>query len=318
MGKVIIGVDLGGTQMRVARFDAQLAIQERLVEPTLAHEGRERVLERLLALIAQVIPAAQERGDSCGIGLSVPGPINPHEGTVVKPPNLPGWHNVPIRKIIQERFRCTTYLGNDANVAALAETMRGAARGYRFVLYLTVSTGIGSGVIDDGHLLVGAQGLGAEAGHMLMIVDGEVRDLEQVASGTAIARQARDRLKMGAPSRIRDLVEGDLSRVTAKVVGEAAAEGDGLARDLIERAGFMVGLGIASLMHIFNPQIVVVGGGVTKTGELLFGPMREAATRYVLDPAYCDRVPIVQAALGDNVALVGAAALVTTHGGQHL
>lgn len=316
MSDVIIGVDLGGTQMRAARFDAQLNILERIAEPTQAHEGRDRVIERLLALIERIVPATADA--PCGIGLSVPGPINPHEGTVVKPPNLPGWHNVPIRKIIQEHFHCTTHLGNDANIAALAETMRGAARGYRYVMYLTVSTGIGAGIIDDGRLLVGAQGLGAEVGHMLMVVNGDVLDLEQVASGTAIARQAKTRLAAGEKSRISDRVGGDLAQVTAKIVGQAAADGDPLAIELIRRAGFMVGLGIASMMHIINPQIVVVGGGVTNTGDLLFAPMREAAARHVLDPAYCENVPIVQAELGDNVALVGAAALATTHGGRHL
>jgi len=306
----IIGVDLGGTQMRVARFDAQLAIEERLAEPTKAREGRDRVIARLLNLIARVVP--DDAASLNGIGISVPGPINPHEGTVVKP------HNVPIRKLIQERFGCPTYLGNDANVAALAEATRGAAKGYRYVLYLTVSTGIGSGIIDDGRLLVGAQGLGAEAGHMLMVVDGEVLDIEGVASGTAIARQAIARLRAGEPSAIRARVSDDLDSVTAKIVGQAAAEGDPLALELIERAGFMVGLAVASLLHVFNPQIVVIGGGVSNAGELLFAPLRKAVAAHVLDPAYCEKVPIVQAALGDNVALIGAAALVATRGGSFL
>lgn len=316
MDRAIIGVDLGGTQMRVARFDAQLNIQERLAQPTKAREGRDRVISRLLDLIARVVPddpAALE-----GIGVSVPGPINPHEGTVVKPPNLPGWHNVPIRQIIQERFGCPTYLGNDANVAALAEATQGAARGYRYVLYLTVSTGIGSGILDDGRLLVGAEGLGAEAGHMLMVVDGEVKDIEAVASGTAIARQAVERLRTGEVSLIRDLVNGDLDAVSARIVAQAAAQGDRLATSLIERAGFMAGLAVVSLLHVFNPQIVVVGGGVSNAGELLFAPLRRAVAEYVLDPAYCRGVPIVPASLGDNVALIGAAALVATHGGSFL
>ncbi|MEB2287815.1 MAG: ROK family protein [Anaerolineae bacterium] len=316
MDRAIIGVDLGGTQMRAARFDPQLAIEQRLAEPTKAREGRDRVIARLLDLIARVVP-----GDAAsleGIGISVPGPINPHAGTVVKPPNLPGWHNVPIRQIIEERFGCPTYLGNDANVAALAEATRGAAQGYRYVLYLTVSTGIGSGILEDGRLLVGAQGLGAEAGHILMVVNGEVLDIEQVASGTAIARQAVARLRAGEPSTIRARVGDDLDSVTAKIVGQAAAEGDSLALELIQRAGFMVGLTVASLLHVFNPQIVVIGGGVSNAGELFFAPLRNAVTAHVLDPAYCEQVPIVQAALGDNVALIGAGALVTTQGGRFL
>lgn len=316
MGSTIIGVDLGGTQMRAARFDEDLNILERVAEPTQARQGRDKVIERLLDVIARVVP--EDTNSLSGIGVSVPGPINPHEGTVVAPPNLPGWHNVPIRKIIQERFSTPTFLGNDANVAALAETMRGAARGYKYVIYLTISTGIGGGIIDDGHLLVGAQGLGAEAGHMMFIVDGEVMDLEQAASGTAIERQAKARLEAGAESKMRDIVGGDVDKVTTKIVGQAAADGDKLAVELIERAGYRVGLGIVSLLHLFNPQIIVVGGGVTNAGDLLFEPMRQAVRKHVLDAAYYQNVPIVPAALGDNVALIGAASLVSTRGGSCL
>jgi glucokinase len=315
MGETIIGVDLGGTQMRAARFDSQLTILERVAEPTLAHQGRDAVIARLLDVIARVVP---DDSSLEGIGVSVPGPINPHEGTVVKPPNLPGWHNVPIRKIIHERFGSVTHIGNDANVAALAEATRGAAQGYKYVLYLTVSTGIGSGIIDDGHLLVGSRGLGAEAGHMIMVVNGDVLDLEQAAAGPAIARHAVERLKRGDESSIRAAVNGHLDDVTAKVVGEAAASGDALAIEVIERAGHLIGLGIVSLLHVLNPQVIVVGGGVANTGELLFAPMRKAVKEHALDPAYYENVPIVQAALGDNVALIGAAALVRTRGGTYL
>jgi glucokinase len=316
MGSTIIGVDLGGTQMRAALFDEELNVLERVAEPTHARQGRDKVIDRLLEVIAKVIPADTQ--SLLGIGVSVPGPINPHEGTIVSPPNLPGWHNVPIRKIIQERFSVPTFLGNDANVAALAETTLGAARGYKYVIYLTISTGIGGGIIDNGHLLVGAQGLGAEAGHMMFIIDGEVLDLEQAASGTAIERQARARLHDGADSLMRAMAGGDIEKVTTKVVGQAAAQGDTLAIELIERAGYRVGLGIVSLLHLFNPQIIVVGGGVTNTGDLLFEPMRQAVKKHVMDAAYCQHVPIVPAALGDNVALIGAASLVSTRGGSCL
>lgn len=316
MSDCIVGVDLGGTQMRAARFDAQLNLIDRVANPTLAHEGPERVTARLLDTIAQVMPAD---GDTItGIGVSVPGPINPHDGTIVAPPNLPGMHNAPIRDIIQTHFDCPTYLGNDANVAALAEATRGAAQGYRYMIYLTISTGIGSGIINNGRMLVGAQGLGAEAGHIQMVVDGDIIDLEGVGSGTAIGRQARERLAQTPDKQLLALAGGNIENVTAKVVGKAAAEGNALAIELIARAGYMVGLGIVSLMHLFNPQIIVIGGGVTKTGDLLFEPMRKAIREHAMDPMYYQHVPIVQAALGDNVALIGAAALVATRGGSQI
>ncbi len=315
MSEAIIGVDLGGTQMRAARFDTSLEIEDRIAEPTLAHEGQARVLERLAETIARVLPS--DRSSVMGIGICAPGPINPHTGIIYSPPNLPGWVSVPLRDEIQNRLGITTYLGNDANVAALAEATSGIARNYKYVMYLTISTGIGSGIVDNGRLILGSQGLGAEAGHMVIMVGDRVSTLEKEAAGPAIARKVRAQLEAGEKSMITEMINGDLSAVTAQVVGEAAQLGDALAVSAIRHAGFVVGLGIVTLMHLFNPQIVVVGGGVTHTGELLFEPMREAVRKYTLDPAYCDNVPIVQPALGDNVALIGAAALVSTRGGTH-
>ena len=315
MDQVIIGVDLGGTQMRVARFNAALDLLDRWAEPTRAHEGPDRVIPRLLDLIARAMP--DDHGVVRGLGVSGPGPINPRTGIIVSPPNLPGWHDVPLRAIVEERFGCPVFLGNDANVAALAEATHGAAQGYKHVIYVTVSTGIGSGVIDEGRLLVGAQGLGAEAGHMVMLVGDRVSTLEKEAAGPAIARKAIARLRAGASSVLTERVD-DLSEITAKAIGEAAAQGDAFAIEQIAEAGHLVGLGLVTLMHLFNPQVIVVGGGVTKTGDLLFEPMRAAVREYVLDPAYYEQVPIVPAALGDNVALIGAAALVTTKGGSYL
>lgn len=315
MDQFVIGVDLGGTQMRVARLDSSLEVLERWAEPTRAHEGPDRVIPRMLDLIARVMP--DDPASVMGIGVSAPGPINPRTGIIVSPPNLPGWHNVPLRSRVEERFGCTVYLGNDANVAALAEATRGAAQGYTHVIYVTVSTGIGSGVIDEGHLLIGTQGLGAEAGHMIMLVDDRISTLEKEAAGPAIARKAVARLKAGAQSILTERVS-DLSMLTAKAIGEAAIEGDAFAVDQITEAGRLVGLGLVTLMHLFNPQVIVVGGGVTKTGDLLYEPMRAAVQQHTLDRAYWEHVPIIPPALGDNVALIGAAALVTTKGGSYL
>ena len=314
MSEFIIAVDLGGTQIRAARYDTELNMLERAAQPTLAHHGIDVVVDRLLETIEQVSP--EDRDSILGLGISAPGPINPHTGTIFSPPNLPGWEKVPLRDIIQERLGCKTYLGNDANVAALAEATRGAAQGYKYIIYLTVSTGIGSGIIDDGHLVIGTEGLGAEAGHMMMVVNGRIVDLEEEAAGPAIARKTIARLEAGTSSIIPDMVNGQLENVTAQIVGEAAEAGDALAIEVIQEAGKFVGLGIVTLMHLFNPQIFVVGGGVSKTGDLLFDPMRATVQEYTLDKAYWADIPIVPAALGDNVALVGAAALVATRGGR--
>jgi glucokinase len=315
MSDVVIAVDLGGTRLRTARLTDDLIIQEREETLTVAQEGLDATLDRMKAMIRKVLP--QDNTRLAGIGLSVPGPANPFTGVVVAPPNLPGWHNVPIVHILREEFNVPVYLGNDANVAALAEVALGAAVGKSHAIYITVSTGIGSGIVIDGRMLLGRDGLAAEAGHIVMVTEnGHVSSLEKEAAGPALARQARKRIEAGESSLIKQLVDGDLSKITGSTVGKAAVQGDQLALEVVKRGGWMVGLGIVSLLHLFNPEIVVVGGGVTNLGDLLFTPMREAIRQYVLDPAYYERLDVVPPALSEDVSLYGAAALVVTQGGQ--
>ncbi len=305
----IVGVDLGGTRMRAALLDGQGHLLERVEAPTLAHEGPDVVIPRLLDLIASVVPSEGEP-PARAIGFSAPGPVDPILGTVVAPPNLPGWYNVPLRRIVQERFHLPTFLGNDANVAALAEVYQGAAQGHKNAIYLTISTGIGGGIVIDGRLFEGATGIGAEVGHMIMVVEGDrASSLEKEAAGPAMARRAVARIQAGESSRITEMVGGDLSAVTGKTVGDAALAGDALALDVVRHTGRLIGYGITSLMHLFNPTIFVIGGGVSTLGDLLFDPMREAIRQHALAPAYWEHTPIVLAALGDDVAIIGAATL---------
>ncbi|MBE2266919.1 MAG: ROK family protein [Anaerolinea sp.] len=316
MNEQIIGIDLGGTRLRVARLDHDMNILDRREILTRADQGLETTLTRMKELIRESLPTDPNTLIS-GIGISAPGPSNPNTGVIVAPPNLPGWHNVPIVQILQKEFGFSTYLGNDANVAALAEIARGAARGYRHVIFMTISTGIGGGIVSDGRLLLGKDGLGAEVGHVQMVLeDGRVSTLEKEAAGPALARQAVMQIEAGAVSIMRDMVEGNLSRISGSVVGNAALQGDAVARAIVERAGMLIGLGIVSLLHIFNPEIIVLGGGVSSIGDLLFNPMRAAIERHSIDRSYWDTLQIRQAELGENVSVVGAAALVVTKGGM--
>ncbi len=315
MAKQIIAVDLGGTQLRTARYDHDLNLLQRESTLTRAELGPQSTIKRLIAYIDKVMPSC--RDDLIGIGVSSPGPLNPTTGVVIAPPNLPGWNNVPLGDLIAQEFGLPVFIGNDANVAALAESSKGAAQGCRHVVYITVSTGIGSGIISDGKLVAGRDGLAAELGHIPIIVEqGKVSSIELEAAGPAIARRVRAALEAGAVSCLTDMVEGDLSRIDARAVGLAAAEGDQLATETLAYAGRTIGLGIVTALLLFNPEIVVVGGGVTKTGALLFSPMRQAVYEHVLDSAFVRDLRIEQAALGDDVALVGAAALVATAGGN--
>jgi len=313
MPPYLIAVDLGGTQIRTALCDPQGQILRRIARPTLAAEGPEAVIGHLEEAIAAAMtgtPADQ----IAGIGIGAPGPLNPVSGIILEAPNLPGWRNVPLRNIISSRFELPTFLGNDANLAALAEYTFGAGRGRADMIYLTISTGVGSGIIADGKLLVGAYGLGAEAGHI--IVDpggpqcgcGHFGCLEAFASGTAIARYVQNRIKAGKKTRITKMIGDDLNKVDARVVSEAARLGDKLAIQAFQRAGKYLGIGIASLLRLFNPTTIVLGGSVTKAGALLLDPMWAAIKEYA--PAiYWEGLAIVQAALGDDVGLLGAVAL---------
>src|SRR5436190_13944783 len=187
---VYIGIDLGGTRIRAARLNKNLEIEARTETDSLAEDGPDAVIGRIFAQAEAVWP--KDRSRVLGVGVSAPGPVNPKTGILVKPPNLNGWHNVPLRDLCHGRFGVETYLGNDANVAALAEAEMGAAKGYQDVLFLTISTGIGGGIISSGKMIVGAEGLGAECGHVILVVEEDrVSSLEKEAAGPAIAKQAQ-------------------------------------------------------------------------------------------------------------------------------
>jgi glucokinase len=311
--KVIIALDLGGTRIRVARLDERLNILMRQETLTLAEQGFEPVMGRLQDLIQQALP--QDGAPVTGIGVAVPGPVNPATGLLFSAENLPGWDNVPVVNILQERFGLPVFLGNDANVAALAETVLGAARGCQNVIYLTISTGIGGGIVADGKLLLGHEGLAAEAGWMFLVIDnGQPVILQDRASGLAMGQQARERLARGEPSLMRTLVNGQLDRVDGKIVGLAAQHSDALALDIVHGAARLIGVGVASLVHLFSPEMIVIGGGVSALDELLFAPVRQTVKAIVMPP-YWDHLRIEPAALGEDVGLIGAAALVVTGGG---
>jgi glucokinase len=311
-----IGVDIGGTNIRAARFRPNSHFPEHKIKTlTLASGGLDIVLERMEAAVRDA--AGIHFDDIAAIGIAAPGPIDPRSGTILNAPNLSGWTDLPLQRLMEERLGRRVYLGNDANVAALGEWKFGAGRGHNDVLYLTISTGIGAGLIAGGRMLVGASGLAAEVGHMLAVPDGPMcgcglrGHLEAVASGTAIGRETRARLEagQGVGSLLRGMSGGDLTRVTAELVGAAAQAGDEFATQQITEAGTHIGRTVASLLHVLNPSIVVFGGGVSLLGEVILEPIRAATRANTMSVAYWRNCPMVLAALGDDAGLVGAGAL---------
>lgn len=314
MAKIIITVDLGGTRLRAAQIDSDLKIIKRTETLTKAHEGLESTLQRMKDIIREVWP---DKAKVIGIGVSAAGPTNPKTGVVVAPPNLDGWHDVPVADILHEEFDVPVYVGNDANVAALAEASVGAAKGYRDAIYLTVSTGIGSGIITDGRLVLGKTGIGGEAGHIIMVVDNNtVSTFEKEAAGPALARKARQRIIGGEKSVLVEMANGNLEIIDSKMIGEAANQGDSLAVSIVEDGAKMVGLGIVSLLLLFNPEVVVIGGGVSYIGDIWFNKVRETVREYALDDDYWKNTPIIPSNMSEDVGIIGAATLVVTQGGR--
>jgi glucokinase len=305
-------IDLGGTNVRAAIIEAGGQIRARARRPT-PQTGPEDVVQAMVEALQQ---AAEEAGVSVdrlvAVGVGAPGPLDHSTGVVYAPPNLAGWDNVPLKQMLQDRLRRPVFVGNDANVAALAERRYGAGKGSDDVIYITVSTGIGGGIVTQGRLLLGPAGTAGEVGHITIDIHGprcacgNIGCVEALASGPAIARQAQARLRAGQPSMLRELVSS-LEDITAEHVVEAARRGDPLAATVMEEAARNIGVLVVNLIHLFNPAVIAIGGGVSNAGELLFGPIRQVVQERALKAAaaVCRIVP---AALGDDVGLYGAAA----------
>jgi len=229
--------------------------------------------------------------------------------------NLPGWTNVPLKDYFERALLLPTLVGNDANLAALGEHRFGAGRGCSDMIYITISTGIGGGVISDGKLFLGADGFAGELGHITIDPNGprcncgNVGCLEMLASGTAMAREARVALAAGKTSRLLDLAGGDPEAITAATVAQAFSLGDSVAEQIIHRAGVYIGIGVVTMLHLFNTRRVVLGGGVSNIGEPFFAVIQRTVKEYAITKAR-RYVRIVPAVLGDDVGLLGAAALV--------
>jgi glucokinase len=304
-----ISMDIGGTNIRAARMQADGTFEARSRHPTAGQA--DEVTAKIHKAIEEVWP---DSGEVKAIAIAAPGPLDPFTGIVYRAPNVPGWVNYPLQEKVQSKFNIPVVIGNDANMAAMGEWKYGAGRGHNDVLYLTISTGIGGAAICGGRLIVGAHGLATELGHVTVHPDGPVcgcgqrGHLEAMASGPAIANTAKVRLKNNLNSKIWELVEGDVTLVTARHVGDAAKAGDDFAIGLLEEAGVYIGQTIADYLHIFNPSIVILGGGVSiNVGDLLLTPIRASMkTRLMEDIYLCD---VVLAELGDDVGLLGTLAL---------
>lgn len=306
-----VAVDIGGTHIRVAAYEPGS------IQPVVQHRAKSLgrtpgVFERLVGAVETVW-----QKDVTAIGIASPGPLDPHTGTILDTPNIPQWTNFPLGPKLSERFGVPVHLDNDANLAGLAEWQYGAGKGHSDVMYFTISTGIGGGVITNNRLLQGYRGMGAEVGHMTILADGPLcgcghrGHIEALSSGTAIARYVNEQLAAGHPSTLH----ADPA-LNAAQIANAARAGDALAISAFERAGYYLGIAIANYLAIFDPSILIFGGGVSQVGDLLFKPFEESLRKHVFHPHYLDDLIITRAALGDDAGLLGALALARMMGGN--
>ena len=306
-----IGVDLGGTNVAVGVVNGAHQILCAGATPTEAARGPEGVLDDIARCIRDVLAAGRIHPEEClGVGIGSPGNCDAHSGVVRNAHNL-GWNSVPVCQMLTERIGLNAFLANDGDCAALGEVKAGAARGASSALLVTLGTGVGTGLIIDGHIFAGHRSLGGEFGHMKIQLDGEACTCgqrgcwEAYASATALIRQAT-RAAQAHPESALNAAE----KIDGKAVFTALAAGDETARSVVARYAEYVGVGIVNLVNGLFPEAVLIGGGVSGAGEALLGPVREYVQQnlFVGDPALCP--PIRAAALGNDAGIIGAAALV--------
>lgn len=309
----VLAVDLGGTHARAAAVTAAGRIVARRQAPTAADAGRDAVLDRVAGAVTEAAGAVG-LGPDVLVGVALPGAVDPVNGVLYFAPNLPGWRDVPVRDLLEGRLGRPVALGNDLNAAALGEWRYGAGRGTRHLVFIGVGTGVGGGVIVDGRLLLGRHGLAGELGHAVIALDGPPCHcgrrgcLEAHTSGWAIARDAQRLLDAGVPSLLPDLLAERGGELDGPLVTLAAQREDELAIEVLAGAGRALGHAAASFAHIFNPEVIAIGGGVIAAGPLLFDPLQEALAERLLNGFDRD-LRVVPSALGQDAGLLGAAVL---------
>jgi glucokinase len=311
--RYVVGIDVGGTNIVVGTVAEDGSEVLGLVsEPTIAEQGADAVVARIVKL-ARASMAEARRKDIVGAGIGSPGPLNTETGVVILTPNL-GWVNMPLRDRIADALKLPAALDNDANCAIFGEWWRGAARGAEHVVGLTIGTGIGGGIVIGGKIYHGASDVAGEIGHMSIDPTGRrckcgnYGCLEAYASGPAIAARAVEGIEAGVETALPQYVNGDLSRVTAQVVYEAANDGDAYALEMVRETAALLGAGVASIVNIFNPDVVVICGGVTLAGDKLFKPLISEVHRRAFKPAW-EVCRIVPGELTGTAGVYGAAAV---------
>src|ERR1019366_8005486 len=292
MGQLIIGIHVGGTKVAGGLVTLKGRLMQSQVVPTNADKGFAKSYAQIVNLIERLIRGAGGKQNLCGIGICAPGPLNPKTGVVINPPNLPGWRNIELAKMLEKKFGLPAKVENDANAAGLAEALFGAAVGFKDIFYVTVSTGIGTGVIIDGKIYHGKNGIAGEGGHVSIDYHSPYRCgcgtygcIEALAAGPGMARRARVMLEQehSLPSLLRDLTQGHSEDITPLLIQQAASKGDRVAKTVLDDTGFYLGVWLAGMITLFDPDAVVIGGGVSYIGKPLFDKIRATIPSHTIN-----------------------------------
>lgn len=305
MKKLAIGIDMGGTNIRLALVSDDGVVINSTRYKTSAQEGKDAIVSRLSSATMEMIAYGMRHGTVVGIGIGAPGLIE--DGVVRCSPNLPGWKEVPLQKLLENALSLPVVLENDANAVAYGEKSSGAGKGFNSLICITLGTGVGGGLILDGKIWRGAFGMAGEVGHMVVEPEGLQCScgnrgcLETYASATGIVRAAREAINKGDAA-------WDTDNLTTEMLDAAARGGDRAAAALFAGAGRYLGVGIASLLHILNPEAVILGGGVSKAWDLFYPSMTEEINKRCFREIV-ERSKILPATLGDSAGMLGAARL---------
>ncbi|PYX47852.1 MAG: ROK family protein [Acidobacteria bacterium] len=308
----ILGVDIGGTKVAVGLVDQDGKIIAQGRKPMIATSTPEAGLEAVIGAIDSMISSAA--GGIQSIGICAPGPLDPKTGVVINPPNLPCWRNFPLAEKLVAKYRVPVKVDNDANAAALAETRWGAARGFHYVFYATIGTGIGTGMVFDGRIYHGHTGSAGEGGHVSIDYRGPVCScgkrgcIEVLAAGPAIGARTRAKLAGGAQSAILDLANGKVGGVSSELVGKAYAAGDQLAREILQETVDLLTPWLGNIVDLLDPDVLVMGGGVAAMLEPFFDDIKNHLPSWCVNPR-ASEIPLVMAHYGANAGIAGGAAL---------
>jgi glucokinase len=312
-----IGVDVGGTKVAAGLVDSIGGITHKTRIPMVATDAAAG-LAAVTSAIDSVLAAAEHKpelkGSIAGIGICAPGPLDPRTGVVMNPPNLPGWRNFPLADLVSKAYRLPVRIDNDGNAAALAEAIWGAGRGYRNVFCATIGTGIGTGIVFDGHIYHGRTGAAAEGGHNTIDYRGprcgcgKLGCIEALASGPAIARRASEKINAGGRSSILELAGGRVDQITSEMVGRAYCGGDSLAKEVLEETAMFLTVWLGNIVDLLEPDVMIIGGGAASMLRPFFGEIRERLSSWSVN-SRCQEIPLVTAHYGSDAGIAGGAAL---------